>query len=205
MIKNIVFDMGNVLLRFDPNLFMEREKVPEADRPLLLREVYQSLEWSRMDRGSLTDEEAAAIICKRVPERLHEQVFHLVTFWDRPILEIEGMPALVRELKELGYGIYLLSNASYRQHEYWPRLSVSPLFDGTLISADVKLVKPQPEIFLLFCSTFGLKPDECFFIDDSTLNVEGAFFCGIPGAVFHQDAAELRQKLRSAGVPVSEG
>ena len=203
MIKNIVFDMGNVLLRFDPQLFMERLNVAEEDRPLLMREVYHSLEWSRMDRGSLTDEQASEIICSRVPERLHEQVFKLVTFWDRPLIEIEGMHELVRELKALGYGIYLLSNASYRQHEYWPRLSVSSLFDGIMVSADVKLVKPQPEIYLLFCSTFGLKPDECFFIDDSTLNAEGAFFSGMHTAVFHQDAAEIREKLRAAGVPVS--
>jgi putative hydrolase of the HAD superfamily len=203
MIRNIIFDMGNVLLRFDPALFMERLGVEEADRPLLMREVYLSLEWSRMDRGSLTDLEAAEIMCRRVPERLHEVVYKLVTFWDRPILETSGVPELVRELKELGYGIYLLSNASLRQHEYWPRLSVSPYFDGTLVSADVKLVKPQPEIYLLLLSTFGLKADECFFIDDSTLNMEGAFFCGIPGAVFHQDVHELREKLRDAGVPVA--
>ena len=80
---------------------------------------------------------------------------------------------------------------------------MSPYFDGTLVSADVKLVKPQPEIYLLLLSTFGLKADECFFIDDSTLNMEGAFFCGIPGAVFHQDVHELREKLRDAGVPVA--
>ena len=96
MIRNIIFDMGNVLLRFDPALFMERLGVGEADRPLLMREVYLSLEWSRMDRGSLTDLEAAEIMCRRVPERLHEVVYKLVTFWDRPILETSGMPELVR-------------------------------------------------------------------------------------------------------------
>ena len=65
MIKNIVFDMGNVVIRFDPNLFMEREGVAEEDRQLLMREVYCSPEWSMMDRGSLTDEQAAEFLRPR--------------------------------------------------------------------------------------------------------------------------------------------
>ena len=203
MVKNIVFDMGNVLLRFDPDMFMDRVGVADADRELLRREVYQSLEWSRMDRGSLTDEEATAIMCARLPERLHHTVDLLVGHWDRPIVEIEGMEALIAELKALGYPIYLLSNASYRQHDYWPRVPASRYFDGTLISADVKLVKPQPEIYRLLFRTFSLDPAECFFIDDSPLNVEGAFYCGMPGAVFHNDVGELRRKLREAGVMVA--
>lgn len=202
MIKNVIFDMGNVLLRFDPELFLDRVGVTGPDRLLLKREVYQSLEWARMDRGSLTDEEATALICQRLPERLHEAVDKLVGHWDRPILEVPGMEELAAELKSLGYGVYLLSNASYRQHEYWPRVPASRYFDGTLISADEKLVKPQPEIYRLLCERFSLKAEECFFIDDAINNVEGAFFCGMPGMVFHGDAAEARRKLREAGVAV---
>lgn len=202
MIKNIVFDMGQVLLRFDPPLFIERAGAAEEDRELLLREVYKSLEWARMDRGSMTEAEAAELICRRVPERLHETVRRLVGMWDRPILPVEGMEELIAELKEKGYGVYLLSNASCRQHEYWPRVPVSRFFDGTLISADVKLVKPQPEIYRLLCERFSLEPDECVFIDDATGNAEGAFLCGMHPIVFHNDAGELRRKLREEGVPV---
>jgi len=202
MIKNIVFDMGQVLIRFDTDVFMDRIGVAAEDKPLLRREVFQSVEWSRMDRGSLTDEEAAAIIRARVPERLGDAVYKLVTFWDRPILEIPGMYELVEELKANGYGIYLLSNASLRQHEYWPRIPCSRFFDGTLISSDVKLVKPQPEIFLLLCMQFGLRAEECFFVDDATLNCEAAHLVGMTPAVFHGDADEIRQKLIAAGVNV---
>ena len=202
MIKNIVFDMGQVLIRFDADIFMDRIGVAPEDKPLLRREVFQSVEWSRMDRGSLTDEEASDIIRARVPERLGEAVYKLVTFWDRPILEIPGMYELVEELKANGYGIYLLSNASLRQHEYWPRIPCSRFFDGTLISADVKLVKPQPEIFLLLCMKFGLRAEECFFVDDATLNCEAAHLVGMTPAVFHGDAGEIRQKLIAAGVKV---
>ena len=202
MIKNIVFDMGNVIIRFDPELFMSRLGLAEEDRRLLKRELFVSLEWSRMDRGSLTDEEAAEIVCRRVPERLHDAVRRLVGMWDRPILPVEGMYELVEELRGMGYGIYLLSNASFRQHDYWPRVPASKFFDGTLISADVKLVKPQPEIYRLLCDKFSLVPEECVFIDDSTSNAEGAYFCGINALVFHGDAHEMRLKLNDLGVKV---
>lgn len=204
MIKNIVFDMGNVLIRFDQRHFIQRLGVAEEDAPLLMRELFRSLEWARMDRGSMTEAEATQSICRRLPERLHAAAEKLVCMWDRPILEIPGMYALVEELKAAGYGIYLLSNASVRQHEYWPRVPASKFFDGTLISADVKLVKPQPEIYRLLLETFSLKAEECFFIDDSPANIEGAFYCGIPGAVFHDDAKLLRRALRDAGVMVAE-
>ncbi len=202
MIRNIVFDMGNVLVRFDPDLFLERIGAAEEDRPLFKREVFKSLEWAQMDRGSLTDEEAVPLMCRRLPARLHAAAEDLVCRWDLPILEIEGSFELVRELKELGYRIYLLSNASLRQHEYWPRVRASRYFDGTFISADVKLIKPQPEIFQLFLETFALKPEECFFIDDSNYNIEGALNSGMSGAIFHGDVGQIRAKLREAGVPV---
>ncbi len=204
MIKNIVFDMGNVMLRFDRDYFLDAVGVKGEDRKLLLNNVYVSLEWARMDRGSMTEAEAAASMCQRLPERLHEKVHRLVDQWDRPILPVEGTAELIAELKALGYQLYLLSNASYRQHEYWPRIPGSEYFDGALVSADEKLVKPQPEIYRLLFSRFSLRPEECFFIDDSPQNVEGAFYCGMPGAVFNDGVPALRKALRAAGVPVKE-
>lgn len=202
MIKNIVFDMGNVLLWFDRDRFLDAVGAEGEDRKILMNNVYLSVEWARMDRGSMTEAEAAASMCTHVPERLHEKVHLLVDQWDRPIYPVEGMAQLVRDLKTAGYGIYLLSNASYRQHEYWPRVPGSKFFDGTLISADVKLVKPGREIYDLLCSKFSLKPEECVFIDDSAANIEGAEVAGMRGIVFHGEADEAREKLRALGVNV---
>lgn len=202
MIKNIVFDMGNVLLWFDRDRFLDAVGAEGEDRKILMNNVYLSVEWARMDRGSMTEAEAAASMCTHVPERLHGKVHMLVDQWDRPIYPVDGMAQLARDLKTAGYGIYLLSNASYRQHEYWPRVPGSKCFDGTLISADVKLVKPQREIYDLLCSKFSLKPEECVFIDDSAANIEGAEVAGMSGIVFHGEADEAREKLRALGVNV---
>ena len=199
MIKNILFDMGNVLIRFDRNLFLDRLCLSREDKQLLYREVFASVEWAQMDRGSKVEATALASICKRLPERLHEAAEALVFHWDEPMLPIDGMYELVEELKEMGYGIYLLSNASVRQHAYWPRIEVSRFFDGTFISADVHVVKPQPEIYRMCLEAFGLKAEETFFIDDVGANIEGAIFCGLQGAVFHGDVERLRQDLRGVG------
>ena len=194
--------MGNVLLWFDRERFLDAVGAEGEDRKTLMNNVYLSVEWARMDRGSMTEAEAAASMCTHVPERLHEKVHLLVDQWDRPIYPVEGMAQLVRDLKTAGYGIYLLSNASYRQHEYWPRVPGSECFDGTLISADVRLVKPGREIYDLLCSKFSLRPEECAFIDDSAANIEGAEVAGMHGIVFHGEADEAREKLRALGVNV---
>ena len=203
MIKNILFDMGQVLIHFDRDLFMTRLGVAEEDKPLLMREVFLSVEWVQMDRGTLVEAEAVERMCRRLPSRLHDAADKLASMWDRPILPIAGMYELIQELKANGYGIYLLSNASLRQHDYWPRIPASEFFDGTIISADEKVMKPHPDYYNRALGKFGLTAEECFFIDDVPANIEGALFCGIPGAVFHGDVSLLRRQLRAADVAVS--
>ena len=155
-----------------------------------------------MDAGTLTEETAEPLILARFPERLRESVRNLLYNWAYPRETIPGMEDIVKALKEEGYGIYLLSNASKAQHQYWPLVPVSEYFDGKLISCDVKVVKPCPRIYELFTEKFSLKPEECLFIDDATANVAAAVACGWQGIVFHGDAEELKQKLRKAGVRI---
>lgn len=205
MIKNIIFDMGKVLIDFDPLTFIKREGISDKnDIEIILREIYKSVEWSMMDRGSLTEEEASKIMEKRVPDHLKAYVKKLTYNWDRPIIPIVGAKDLVKELKENGYNLYLLSNAGYKQKEYWPRVPGSEYFDGTVISSYIKLVKPELEIYRYTLDKFNLKKEECVFIDDSTLNVEGAIYLGLKGIVFHGDFNEVREKLIELGVNVKK-
>ena len=207
MIRNIVFDMGNVLIHYIPQVFMDRLGVPEEDRPLLAREVFGSVEWIRMDRGTLDQEEAVAAMEARLPRRLWEYARRLVLGWwlDGPLMPMEGMAALLEELKGLGYGLYLLSNATVRQPEYFPDIPGSQFFDGAVISAHWKVLKPEREIYEILFREYGLDPSECFFVDDLNINVEGALCAGMDGYVFDGDMGRLRQALRQAGVMVKTG
>ena len=204
MIKNILFDMGNVLIHFDRRVFLDRLDISEEDKQLLLREVFLSVEWVQMDRGTLSEETAEPLMCQQLPEHLHYAVHELASRWDEPMLPVAGMAELIEELKHNGYGIYLLSNASIRQHDYWPQIPGWQFFDGKIISADEKVMKPHPDYYLRALEKFSLIPRECFFIDDVPANIEGALYCGIPGAVFHKDVPLLRRQLRAIGVDVTE-
>lgn len=202
MIKNVVFDMGNVLIRFDRELFIRRLGLPEADGRLLMEQVFLSEEWVQMDWGELTDRQAAESVCRRLPERLHEAARRLVLAWDQPLLPMPGMRELIGSLKAAGYGIYLLSNASFRQREYWPAIPGSELFDGEVISAEEGCVKPERAIYETLLTRYGLRAAECFFVDDVPDNVQGARRCGMEGAVFTGNTDELRLHMREAGIRI---
>lgn len=202
MIKNIVFDMGGVLIHYNPVEPVSHLNLSPEDEKLILQEVYQSVPWVQMDRGVISQEEGVAAFKRRLPERLHGAVDRAVTWWELELRPMAGMEELLAELKELGYGIYLLSNATVRQPEYFGRIPGSQYFDGKIVSAFYKLLKPQREIFELLLREFSLKAEECFFVDDNNENVEGAILCGFSGTPFYGDVGRLRQELNAAGVKV---
>ena len=202
-IQNILFDMGGVLLRFEPAAFVKRLGLGEEDSLQLLREVFRAPEWVMMDRGTLDEPEALAAMCARLPETLHAAARELVYHWDEPRTPMPGMPELAAELAGRGYGLYLLSNASRRHHSYWPKLPVAECFgDRLFISADYGLLKPDTAFYEKALDTFRLDRSACVFIDDFPSNVEAAIHVGIAGLVFHGDAALLRRRLRELGVEV---
>ncbi len=201
MIRNIVFDMGNVLIRFDPDVFMDQANVADPDdRELIRRELFLSLEWAQMDLGVLSEESAEPLVLARIPTRLHDAVRQLLYRWWEHRDMIPGMEMLVHRLKDAGYRLFLLSNASTSQCRYWPSFPVSRLMEGTLISCDYHIVKPSAEIYRLFTEKFSLNPQECLFVDDLPANVAGAVSCGWHGIVFHGSARELEMKLNQAGI-----
>ena len=109
------------------------------------------------------------------------------------------MEEVVRWLKSMGYGIYLCSNASVRLLTcYKEVIPAIDCFDGVLFSADVQCLKPQKEMYQHLFDRFRLKPEECFFIDDLSLNIEGARRCGMDGYCFEDgDVGKLKEVLGS--------
>ena len=206
MIKNILFDMGNVLIRFAPKEYVKMVGLSEPEQELMLRELYGSIDWIELDRGTIDEAEIIERVTARVGEHLRGVVEKLVRHWDRPELPVEGMKELTAELYEKGYGLYLLTNAGPRHREYWPRFRAGERFPEERVyrSADVHLLKPDPAFFEGALEKFGLDRAECVFIDDSAANAEGAQRVGLDAIVFFGDAARLRRELRERGVDVSE-
>lgn len=206
MIKNIVFDMGGVLIHYVPRDILSHLPLGEDEKELLMREMFNSMEWIQLDRGTISHRDALISICARLPESLHDAAVRVVNgWWEMELRPMDGMAELIAELKGLGLGIYLLSNATARQPEYFDRIPGSQYFDGRLISAHCKFLKPQHEIYEELFRAFALKPEECFFVDDLNINIEGAFCAGMSGAIFTGDINRLRRALHQAGVPVDVG
>ena len=204
MIQNILFDMGSVLVRFEPTEFIAKLRLGPDDAEALRREVFRSADWVRLDRGVISQQQMIDAACARLPARLHPYVADLVLHWDADRPEVPGMYELVRELAENGYALFLLTNASIRHREYWPTFRYAPFFgERIMLSAAWHLMKPEREFYEKAVELLGFDPAESVFIDDQPVNVEGAEGCGIPGIVFHNDVALLRQRLRERGVRVS--
>lgn len=199
MIKNIVFDMGNVLVGYDSMRVCRQFIANEEDQKEVCTAVFVSPEWIFLDMGLMTEEQALEKIERRLPERLHQAARDCMKYWpDYCMWPIQEMKEVVHSLKEQGYAIYLCSNASMRLPQLYQKVIPGiEYFDGVLFSAPERCIKPQREIYERLFDRFSLKPEECFFIDDLQLNIDGARACGMDGYCFHDgDIGKLELALK---------
>lgn len=173
--KNVVFDFGNVLIKWQPELLAKRLFSDPEEIQYVLNVVWSS-DWNaRLDRG----ESFQALAQERMKEypEYREAISAYVNDWfDMVPGEVPGMLEFVRFLKADGYHrIYGLSNFS---NETLPtareRFEVLREIDDYVISAECGYIKPQPEIYLYFLKKFQLEPEDCVFIDDSKINLDMA-------------------------------
>ena len=185
-IDAVVFDVGNVLLSFQAQellnaLIPER---PDLHAELTIR-IFRSPYWCMRDRDSAMLEEVISAMSKTAPE-LEPYVRRVMEGWiDLPAMP-EGIAAL-KACKAQGKKIYALTNYADAEfahacatHEFFA------LFDGFVVSAREKLVKPGHEIYELLTRRFGLDPARTLFIDDTPGNIEGALHCGWQGLCYNR-------------------
>lgn len=184
MIKNIVFDIGNVLAGFVWEEFYHSFGFSEEIFEKLADATVRSPFWNEMDRGKLSDEELLEGFIKNDPsiEKEIREVFENV---EGIIQRYDYAIPWIRELKEKGYHIYVISNFSQKAHEECKKaLDFLEEIDGGILSFQVKMIKPAPEIYQLLCNKYHLEAGECVFIDDLPRNVEAARKEGMKGLVF---------------------
>ena len=185
MIKNIVFDIGNVLAGFAWQEFYLSFGFPEDIYEKLTKATIKSAFWNELDRGVLNDDELLEGFIRNDPsiEKEIREVFQSV---EKMITRYDYAIPWVKELKGRGYGIYVISNFSHKAYiECADALDFLKETDGAILSFQEKLIKPMPEIYQLLTKRYGLKAQECVFIDDTAKNVEAAVKEGMKGIVFH--------------------
>jgi FMN phosphatase YigB (HAD superfamily) len=197
MFKNIVFDLGNVLISFRPSEYLERNNYPEKIKNTILADIFKSPEWLLLDNGNITSGEAIDSIAMKSP--LNKEEIALIFKKRTEIMfPLENNIRVLPELKKQGFRLYYISNFPYDifdevKNGYY----FFKYFDGGIISAEVKHSKPDIEIFKIFLETYKLNPEECLYIDDIEINVRSAELTGMKGYVTFgsSDISEAIQNL----------
>lgn len=195
--------MGGVILEFNLKKTVEKEFDPIYHEAIYEHVFGENSVWKTLDAGTQTFDEVIPGILEKLPVAVHEKVEKMVTDFYDYMPPYEETYELIKELKENGYPIYLLSNATPRFFDRYINVPAFKFFDGFFISALYKVLKPERAIYEAFCNKFSLNPEECFFIDDLPENIEGAKNYGMSGFVFKApDTESLKNALREAGVNI---
>ena len=194
--KNVIFDFGMVLVRFDPDYMVGQYVSDPDDAALLAAVVFDRAYWDRLDAGTITDEMVLMSCCKRLPQRLWSAAVKIYHNWIYNIPPIEGMEAVLADLKARGVRCFLLSNISRYFAAHSLENPIIRQMDDCVYSAECGLQKPDPAIFVHACTRFGIDPADTWFVDDRAENVVAAESVGIRGYVFDGDVAALRAALR---------
>lgn len=201
MIKNVIFDIGNVLVDFRWRALMEDLKLPKETQAVFEKTVFGSRWWAELDHGIY--EEAKILEKFREDNREHLEEFNLV--WDNrdKLVEPYAYSAeWIAKLKSCGLNVYLLSNYPRDVFTLHAECGCFPFLDkvdGKVVSGFVRMVKPNADIYEYLLKEYKLKESECVFIDDREENVDAAEDLGIKGIVFQnyeQACAELDKLIK---------
>ena len=198
MIKNVVFDFGQVMVHFDPAYMVGKYVTNQQDSALLTEVLFDRLYWDRLDEGTLTDEALLEACRTRLPERLWDVSEQIYYNWIYNIPEIEGMRELAEWVRfEKEKHVFLLSNISVYFTDHAQEIPCLAIFEKCIFSAKCGKVKPNRDIFEYLCAECGISPAETVFVDDNPKNIKGAEDAGISGCLFDGDANNLRHYLES--------
>lgn len=206
MIKNVIFDIGNVLVDFRWRVLMEELGLPAETQAIFAKTVFGSRWWGELDHGIY--EEAEILAHFREDNREHLDEFDLV--WDNRGRLVEPYAyavAWIEQLKASELKVYLLSNYPRDVFTLHTECGCFPFLDrvdGRVVSGFVKMVKPNADIYEYLLSEYGLAAGECVFVDDREENVETARALGMKGIVFqgYEQARSELNKLVSSGFSV---
>ncbi|ELU49514.1 HAD family hydrolase [Vibrio campbellii] len=183
-IKNVVFDVGNVLVRWSPIEIVRLTFGNDVDAEALAKDLFTSAIWLDLNKGLITETQAKQRyqLEKQLSESEAERFFYYVKHTQ---LLIYGSVDLLKRIKSAGYRVFALTDNVVEIVEYLKATyDFWPLFEGTTVSAELGLLKPQPEIYQSLLETHQLLAKETVFLDDMPYNVEGARKVGIEAIQF---------------------
>ena len=183
MIKNIVFDIGRVLVGFEWMDYV-RSMFDEETAEAVTRAMWAPGRWEELDRGILSEEEILNRVYQADTDH-REEIFRAYDRVGECVTRLDYAIPWIKSLKDRGLGIYYLSNYSEHLMRQTPEaLDFLAFMDGGVFSCFAKAIKPEENIYLTLFETFGLDPKDCLFIDDRPENVQAAADLGMEGIRF---------------------
>lgn len=195
MIKNIIFDLGNVLLDFSPDQYLEDLGYQAEVKEKLKSEVFKTEEWLMLDRGTISQDEALEIWQQRNPD-LKAEIADVMAEWEKILTVKKDSLKILKSLSAENYNLYILSNFHKKAFTYVRgKYDFFDYFDGRVISAEIGMIKPEAEIYDYLLEKFNLEAEATLFIDDSKQNIKAALTKGIR-VIHFKDAASLAEELK---------
>lgn len=182
MVKNIIFDIGNVLATFQPKVFLRELFQDEAIVEQLYKTFFTKW-WHLYDQGIYSIQDLIDMGSLQLPMYTKE-IVHMMSVWPQYVRPIQSSMNAIQELQKQGYDTYILSNIPKESYVYLKEhYDFIDWMKGGIYSYQDRVIKPDEKIYRLLLDRYGLKADECLFIDDKKENIESAEKLGFQGIV----------------------
>lgn len=203
MIRNIVFDLGNVLINFKPEKFLlnftnDTEKIED-----FVKKIPRSKTWFELDRGAISIEQAYQRFLKKYPKKRNMLFkFFNNNYWMDMLTPIEENVKIVKDLKANDYNLYILSSFIKEAYSYIrSKYDFLSLFDGAVLSYQEGTIKPEKRIYKILINRYDLTPKESIFIDDHKIILKPAKNFGM-NVIHYQPTTDLREELRKFSIKI---
>ena len=170
MIKNIIFDLGNVIINYDQDKIINNFTIDEDEKIFIKETIFKSPEWKLLDLGQITNNAAIEEIQKRNDIKYNKLINIFLHEWYKTQPINEDVVEIAKKLKERNYNIYVLSNMAKETYEYFKNIDFFKVCNGIVISSHENVKKPDERIFNILLTRYKLNPKECLFIDDDDTN-----------------------------------
>lgn len=197
MYRNIIFDLGGVVVDFHPRSFLVDHFMNERVEKQIYDITFGSQEWLALDAGLLTRQQANAIMRQKAAAIGRSfEVDVVLHDWYDMLKTKEDTVQLLNRLKKHGYRLFYLSNISFDVLEFLRDRKFWAYFEGGIASCQIQMTKPDLRIYQVLLRQYGLRPEECIFLDDNRNNAVAATQCGITGLHFRGMKPAVQQMLK---------
>ena len=204
MYKNVIFDLGGVLVNFNPRTFLLDRFCNAQIEKKVYNITFGSEEWQQLDAGLLTRLQGNAIMMENAREAgCAFEVQCVLDDWMRALRTKAHTADILRRLHKMGFRVFYLSNIAEDTFQLIRQRDFFPLFEGGIASYQVHINKPDPRIYEALMRQYQLSYGETLFIDDNKANVAAAYELGLTG-IHYQNASELIKSLNSCGIALKE-